>query len=32
VQRQHTKTRKNSELDSAIQRQRDFLSGFVKRD
>lgn len=32
VQRQHTKTRKNSELDEAIQKQRDFLSGFVKRD
>ena len=32
VQRQHTKTRKNVELDTAIQKQRDFLSGFVKRD
>ena len=32
VQQQHTKKRKNSELDEAIQKQRDFLSGFVKRD
>ena len=32
VQQQHTKKRKNVELDEAIQRQRDFLSGFVKRD
>jgi hypothetical protein len=32
VQQQHTKKRKNVELDSAIQKQRDFLSGFVKRD
>lgn len=32
VQQQHTKKRKNSELDTAIQRQRDFLNGFVKRD
>lgn len=27
-----TKKRKDSKLDSAIQRQRDFLNGFVKRD
>jgi len=26
------KKRKDSELDDAIQRQRDFLNGFVKRD
>ena len=32
VQQQHTKKRKNVELDSAIQKQRDFLSGFVKKD
>ena len=32
VQQQHTKKRKNSELDGAIQKQRDFLSGFVKRN
>jgi hypothetical protein len=32
VQQQHTKKRKNTELDSAIQKQRDFLSGFVKKD
>ena len=32
VQREHTKKRKNSKLDEAIQKQRDFLSGFVKRD
>jgi hypothetical protein len=32
VQQQHTKKRKNTELDSAIQKQRDFLSGFVKRN
>ena len=32
VQREHTKKRKNSKLDEAIQKQRDFLNGFVKRD
>jgi hypothetical protein len=32
VQQQHTKKRKNAELDTAIQKQRDFLSGFVKRN
>lgn len=32
VQQQHTKKRKNVELDSAIQKQRDFLSGFVKKN
>ena len=32
VQRKYTKTGKNSKLDNAIQRQRDFLNGFVKRD
>jgi hypothetical protein len=32
VQQQHTKKRKNVELDSAIERQRDFLNGFIKRD
>ena len=32
VQQQHTKTRKNSKLNDAIQRQRDFLNGFVKRN
>ena len=28
----NSKKRKNIELDTAIQRQRDFLSGFVKKD
>jgi hypothetical protein len=28
----NTKKRKDSKLDSAIQRQRDFLNGFVKKD
>lgn len=32
VQRSNTKKSKNSELDTAIQRQRDFLNGFVKKD
>jgi hypothetical protein len=32
VHSKHTKKRKNSELDAAIKKQRDFLSGFVKRD
>jgi hypothetical protein len=32
MQSNDTKKRKNSELDSAIQRQRDFLNGFVKKD
>jgi hypothetical protein len=32
VQRKHSKTRKNSKLDDAIQKQRDFLSGFVKKN
>lgn len=32
VQRSNTKKRKNSELDTAIQRQRDFLNGFIKKD
>jgi len=32
VQSDNTKKRKDSNLDSAIQRQRDFLNGFVKRD
>jgi hypothetical protein len=32
VQQQHTKKRKNAELDTAIERQRNFLNGFVKRD
>ena len=27
-----TSKRKNSKLESAVQRQRDFLNGFVKRD
>ena len=31
VQSNNTKKRTNSELDSAIQRQRDFLNGFVKK-
>ena len=26
------KKRKNSELDDAIQRQRNFLNGFIKKD
>ena len=32
VQSKHTKKRKNSELVNAIQKQRDFLNGFVKRN
>jgi hypothetical protein len=32
VQQQHSKKRKNSKLDTAIQKQRDFLSGFVKKN
>lgn len=32
VQREHTKKRNASKLDEAIQKQRDFLNGFVKRD
>jgi hypothetical protein len=32
VQSNNTKKRKDSKLDSAIQRQRDFLNGFVKKD
>jgi hypothetical protein len=32
VQPSNTTKRKNSELDTAIQRQRDFLNGFVKKD
>jgi hypothetical protein len=28
----NTKKRENTELDTAIQKQRDFLSGFVKKD
>lgn len=31
MQPDHTKKRKDSELDTAIQRQRDFLNGFVKK-
>ena len=31
VQSNNTTKRKNTELDSAIQRQRDFLNGFVKK-
>ena len=31
VQSNNTKKRKDSELNSAIQRQRDFLNGFVKK-
>jgi hypothetical protein len=31
VQSSNTKKRKDSKLDSAIQRQRDFLNGFVKK-
>ena len=31
VQSNNTTKRKNSELDTAIQRQRDFLNGFVKK-
>lgn len=31
VQPNNTTKRKNSELNSAIQRQRDFLNGFVKK-
>ena len=32
VQQRNIKKRRNVELDDAIQRQRDFLNGFVKRD
>ena len=32
MQSSNTKKRKDSKLDSAIQRQRDFLNGFVKKD
>jgi hypothetical protein len=32
VQQRNTKKRKDVKLDDAIQRQRDFLNGFVKRD
>jgi len=32
MQSNNTKKRKNSELDTAIQRQRDFLNGFIKKD
>lgn len=32
VQPSNTKKSKNSELDSAIQKQRNFLNGFVKKD
>jgi len=32
VQQQHTKKRKNVELNTAIERQRNFLNGFVKKD
>lgn len=32
VHRNNTTKRKDSKLDSAIQRQRDFLNGFVKRE
>ena len=32
MQQRDSKKRKNTELDSAIQKQRDFLSGFVKKD
>lgn len=28
----NTKKRKNTKLDTAIQKQRDFLNGFIKRD
>lgn len=30
--KRNTKKRKDSKLDDAIQKQRDFLSGFVKKD
>jgi hypothetical protein len=32
MQPSNTKKRKVSELDDAIQRQRDFLNGFIKKD
>jgi hypothetical protein len=32
MQSNNTKKRKDVKLDSAIQRQRDFLNGFVKKD
>jgi len=32
VQQRNTKKRRNIELDDAVQRQRDFLNGFVKKD
>ena len=32
MQSSNTTKRKDSKLDSAIQRQRDFLNGFVKKD
>jgi hypothetical protein len=32
VQQRSTKKRKNVELDTAIERQRNFLNGFVKKD
>ena len=32
VQQRSTKKRKNVELNTAIERQRNFLNGFVKRD
>lgn len=32
VQQRDSKKRKNTELDSAIQKQRNFLNGFVKKD
>ena len=32
VQQRNTKKRKNHELDTAIERQRNFLNGFVKKD
>jgi hypothetical protein len=32
VQQRNTKKRKDVKLDDAIQRQRDFLNGFVKKD
>jgi hypothetical protein len=32
VLKTNTRSRKNTELDSAIQKQKDFLNGFIKKD
>jgi hypothetical protein len=32
VRKTNTRSGKNSELDSAIQKQKDFLNGFIKKD